>query len=402
VRARRISMDMMLAALALAATLTSNPQTLAQQAIKGDAAAVRTLRAMGQPGVDALMNAGAPAGVLDAVCRQRDCRWSGLYWYTSLEEAKRAALRSGKPILSLHLLGNLDEELSCANSRYFRTLLYSNRRIRAYLRANYVLHWRSVRPSPRITIDFGDGRRMQRTITGNSIHYILDAEGRPLDAIPGLYSAPSFLSLLREGVALHRVVGQKAAWKRARAVSNYHASARYTARGPRLALSPFAAANDYGRTREDRLAVWTSGALAPSKGGGEAILVDRISFARVRGFADEMVKLVRETVTGPATIDDNSRAMIRAKRASAAISERSFEPMLKWLERSIAADEKINEQKLRPELHRWFSNGEYELEELNQRVYDELFLAPGDDPWMGLVSEKTFTGIQGEGLTVSR
>ena len=26
---------------------------------------------------------------IDRVCRQRDCAWSGLYWYTDLAEAKR-------------------------------------------------------------------------------------------------------------------------------------------------------------------------------------------------------------------------------------------------------------------------------------------------------------------------
>ena len=171
-------MDMMIAALALAATLTSNPQMLVQQAVKGDAAAVRQLRAMGQPAVDLLIRHKAPDPVLEAVCKQRDCRWSGLYWYTDLEEAKRVARKTGRPILSLHLLGNLDEELSCANSRYFRTLLYSNLQIRAYLRANYVLHWKSVRPAPKLTIDFGDGRQMRRTITGNSVHYVLDSRGR--------------------------------------------------------------------------------------------------------------------------------------------------------------------------------------------------------------------------------
>ena len=31
-----------------------------------------------------------------------------------------------KAVLSLQMLGNLDEDFSCANSRFFRTLLYSS------------------------------------------------------------------------------------------------------------------------------------------------------------------------------------------------------------------------------------------------------------------------------------
>ncbi|HEX6100683.1 MAG TPA: hypothetical protein VF432_30480 [Thermoanaerobaculia bacterium] len=394
---------MMLAALALSATLAANPQVLVQQAAKGDAASIRAVRAMGQPGVDALMKAGAPDHVLDAVCRQRDCRWSGLYWYTDLEEAKRVARRSGKPILSLRLLGNLDEELSCANSRYFRTLLYSNLRIRAFLRANYVLHWKSERPAPRITIDFGDGRKMQRTVTGNSIHYVLDSEGRPLDAIPGLYSAPSFLTLLREGVGLHRAVAVAAKrGQREKALFYYHVNSRVAAERPDKGLSPFARANDYEGTREQRLGVWTAGLLAPTKSGSEAIVIHKVSLdARVLGWRDDILKLIERTVTTASTIDANSRAMIRAKRASAPLSERSFDAMLKRLEQSIAADEKINEQRLRDHLHVWVGDG-LDLEALNRKVYDKLFLSPRTDPWMGLVSEETFTGIEGEGLIVSR
>src|SRR5262245_58075539 len=51
---------------------------------------------------------------LDAVGQQRDCHASQLYWYTDIEQAKVAAKASGKPILSLRLLGRLDEEFSCA------------------------------------------------------------------------------------------------------------------------------------------------------------------------------------------------------------------------------------------------------------------------------------------------
>ncbi len=64
---------------------------------------------------------------LDRACRQFDCASSGLYWFTDLDAALAEARRTHRPVLSLRLLGNLDEEMSCANSRYFRTLLYSNR-----------------------------------------------------------------------------------------------------------------------------------------------------------------------------------------------------------------------------------------------------------------------------------
>ena len=97
-------------------------------------------------------------GAIDSVARQRDAHASRLFWYTDLSAARQAAQAGNRPILSLRLLGNLDDELSCANSRYFRTALYANRAISDKLRAGWILHWVSVRPAPHVTIDFGDGR----------------------------------------------------------------------------------------------------------------------------------------------------------------------------------------------------------------------------------------------------
>jgi hypothetical protein len=130
---------------------------------------------------------------LDSVARQRDAAWSGLYWYTDLTAAKKAADATGRPILSLRLLGNLDEELSCANSRFFRTVLYANAAISSELRHNWIVHWESVRPVPKITIDYGDGRKLERTITGNSLHYVLTNDGRVIDVLPGLWGPRDFL-----------------------------------------------------------------------------------------------------------------------------------------------------------------------------------------------------------------
>ena len=95
---------------------------------------------------------------LDAICQQKDCDASRLYWYKDLEAAKTASKESGKPILSLRLLGNLNDELSCANSRFFRTALYPNAGVSQLLRDRFILHWQSERPVPKVTIDFGDGR----------------------------------------------------------------------------------------------------------------------------------------------------------------------------------------------------------------------------------------------------
>ena len=112
---------------------------------------------------------------IDAVAQQNGAKWSRLYWYTDMDAAKSAARTEHKPILYLRMLGKLTDEYSCANSRFFRTALYANKNVSDLLRERFVLVWQSERPVPVVSIDYGDGRLIKRTITFNSIHFVLYA-----------------------------------------------------------------------------------------------------------------------------------------------------------------------------------------------------------------------------------
>lgn len=297
----------------------------------------------------------APAQ-LDERCHQRDCAWSNLYWHTDLESAKAEAHAAHRPILSLRLLGRLDQELSCANSRYFRTILYSDRTISKELRERFVLHWQSVRPVPVLTIDMGDGRRIVRTITGNSVHYVLDEDGRPLDAIPGLYSPRAFLAAIRAARALYESHPDAAS------LAAYH---RANLRSDQAPLPADAA----------RLAVTKS-----------IVEVPPLEAALLAGADGSGI-----------VFDENTLALIRSKHGT-----KNLDALLAKLRRSIAADTNMNETTLRPRLRRWFANGEVTtVDALNDRVYREVFLMAPEDVWMGLVADDAFTAIEGEGLLLN-
>ena len=114
--------------------------------------AIITLRNMNQRGLNALFDVYSSeienyrrtgersqswdriASAIDSVSMQKDGYSSRLFWHTDLEQAKIKAKARNKPILSLRLLGNLNEEFSCANSRFFRSILYSDQKISKYLR----------------------------------------------------------------------------------------------------------------------------------------------------------------------------------------------------------------------------------------------------------------------------
>ncbi len=161
------------------------------------------LRDMGPDGLKALLSRYDEShdqtmlAQIDAVAGQKDAVTSRLYWYTDMAKALSAAKAQGKPMLHLRLLGKLTDEYSCANSRFFRTVLYANPDVANLLRERFVLVWTSERPVPVVTIDFGDGRLLKRTITGNSVHYVMDGDGRVIDALPGLYDPVTFSRIVR-------------------------------------------------------------------------------------------------------------------------------------------------------------------------------------------------------------
>ena len=101
-------------------------------------------------------------------------------------------------------------------------MLYANREVSKALADGFVLHWKSVRPVPKITIDFGDGRVVERTITGNSIHYVLDCDGNVIDAVPGLYGPEAFLRQTAEAAAVAKKLASVEGENRDAALRQWH------------------------------------------------------------------------------------------------------------------------------------------------------------------------------------
>lgn len=363
-------------------------------------AAIATLRERGPRGVELMVQSAPTDGpeslaryraALDRVCQQRDCYTSQLYWYTDLEAAKAVAKATGKPILSLHLLGDLSAELSCANSRFFRTTLYSSPTIAKYMRENFVLHWRSVRPVPMITVEFGDGRRIRQTITGNSIHYLLDAEGKPLDALPGLYSPDNFLSHLQTFANLAKEYSGSSPDVQRNVLQVYH-NAQWSKIADELG-------DDLRRIRmsdsERKKATAREAArMTMTKMAGERSLLALFDLPR-QPINDWEWKRITSKHNPQVEFDPASVALMREKAGSV----NTFDRMLKNLRESVAEDTIRNEYDFHRRIHEWMLNDPApQLVELNERVYAQLFLTPSSDPWLGLVQEDRFTAIKNAGI----
>jgi hypothetical protein len=369
---------------------------------------------------------------VDQIGAQRGCTVSRLYWYTDLEKAKAEAQRTGRPILSLRMLGKLTDEFSCANSRFFRTALYSNKGISDFLRVNYVLHWQSVRPVPRVTIDFGDGRKLERTLTGNSAHYVLASDGTPLDVLPGLYSPVMFHQWLWDLRQLQLAYEKLPANERLAKLREFHLQRR-----DEVVRRWDADIQRLGDVRTELVRSRITGALTSARLAGQLVPGDPapkavkaaaravgktaaeqpvLRFANLggtwmeRGMDDELWKAIADLHREDVRLDESSIAVMRQEfpRAAAAgrLSEskgRVEDPMLRVVrtfENSMSLDTVRNEYLLHRRVHERLADsttGAMEFDALNEWVYAELFLTPSKDPWLGLAPSDVYTALDGDG-----
>jgi len=432
--------------LLMAASPTSNAatklETLGRKAVSENAtdsaSATAELRSMGPAGLNSLFelnraevdrhiaNPLAPAtpewqrlsAALDAVSQQKDSYLSGLYWYTDLAQAKAAARAAGKPILSLRLLGKLNEEYSCANSRFFRTILYSNSEVSKMLRERFILHWQSVRPAPRVTIDFGDGRKLERTLTGNSIHYILDASGQPVDALPGLYGPAAFMRSLTQMEDAARHWGEPGDGKRREPFWAYHPDSLR-----KITLNWLLDTEKIGGQTPQGFVVTRSENGAPQALEIASLAITKrlseVDILRSMTAGSEALGAITDEAAwnkiallhvADAQLDARSIGLIQRQTQKAfqaggskSASDETLANLVRKLEMNIALDTVRNEYLLHTKLYAWLVADRnrfdrIDLDTLNKRVYAELFMTPASDPWLGLFSPEVYTALEGGGI----
>ena len=386
------------------------------------------------------------AAVIDAVAGQRYATVSRLYWFTDLDRAEAEARRLHRPILALRMLGDLRSDLSCANSRLFRATLYANAEISAFLRSHFVLYWSSERAVPVVTIDYGDGRKLVRTTTGNSAHYVLDESGHVLDVLPGLYAPAVFRKELTASLALaDRVRGMTDA-ERVAATVAYHRDALATTardwqrasdvaylRGRPFLLDTGALASAAARAQLatmskaaievpdlERIGVIEPGQVPRDDAAWSAIgqrvwnigAPDQavVEYGRLRPrsrfpAAEPAAKPARLPVPKPIVLDAASRALVAALH-NAGPDELRATPdelarVIAQLEQHIVADTALNQFTLRQTIHGYIAGAaDTRFATLNAWIYDQVFATPRSDAWLGLLPRSDFTGVPGDGVVM--
>ncbi len=388
------------------AVLSENT-TVAQQALAN-------LREAGPDGLHALLhlydNSPDPRllPAIDAVAGQKDALFSRLYWYTDVDKASAAAKAAHKPILYLRLLGKLTDEYSCANSRFFRTVLYANVQVSNFLRERYILVWVSERPVPVVTIDYGDGRVLKRTITGNSIHYVVTPRGEVIDALPGLYDPKTFITILnnaerlgstREAIAEPAVKyfreTEQELWKAWQADARQANPALLVTQVQEAAKAPEAVVAMRRTASKARVETPLLAKISPP--------VIAAAMERSIGTADESAwQKIAALHAADATLDFSSRALIHSQMSQDYCSVIKLNQIVERFQQNIALDTVRNNYQFRRRILSWLgeSKGNMMIEDLNRRVYAELFLTPRSDPWLGLMPEGTYSALRYDGCVL--
>jgi len=324
----------------------------------------------------------------------------------------------------LRLLGRLDQDLSCANSRFFRTTLYPSAEINRLLKDRYILHWESVRPAPRVTIDFGDGRKLERTITGNSIHYVLNPDGQVIDALPGLYNASTFAADLRAEVEAMKEFGGPAVHLKAAQTRLLNLWASDLARlGIELPTArPWQEAQLQQRTNE---LVWEQIARLHET---ETAFDTHVRELMVRKFPTAevatplatsksavefpLLRNLNDAKSAPPTKRAGGVAFSSAQVAAPiAVAKRSVEvplirsfddqPRITSLRGTVSLDTVQNNYMRRTVILAFIAGPATQerlsLTAINNWVYSKIFLTPAEDPWLGLAPPDVFSAIDNNG-----
>jgi hypothetical protein len=287
-----------------------------------------------------------------------------------------------------------------------------------------------VRPVPKLTVDFGDGRTLVTTITGNSIHYVLLPDGRPIDAMPGLWGSKAFLAELHRAEDMAQRLAALEGEARETELQAMH-RARLAELGRELRddaerLEPAqrqALLEQLAKTGAENGAVvddivFSTGSFVSFPEGTKRAIEYPIVRALVpddqgglRGELGNDVWAALARLHAPeCRLDERSREMARRKELGlmatgfdAPRPDASLEPLFAKLQRSVAEDTVRNRYMSGARLHEWFASGTAPSDagELNRRVYRELFLSPENDAWLGLVPPDAYAGLPLGGRTGS-
>ena len=258
-------------------------------------------------------------------------------------------------------------------------MLLSDPKTAAFIAENFVPAWESVRPVPKVTIDFGEGRTLERTLTGNTILSVCLPDGRVVDALPGVYTPAAFLQQMRETLQLVKSLEGLAPAAADEAILAWHRQRVSTAiqqETRRITLSKAIVESPLLKALEVRalggVEVLPSGAPEPTE--------QPVNGARPR--VDPKVLLARLS----RRLDDVSKRPATVTQLRAAAGETAAPSPEELGRKAVELDSKTNVALVRPAVHLLFATYQRapDARACRDDVFNKLLHIPLDDPYMGL------------------
>jgi len=244
-------------------------------------------------------------------------------------------------------------------------VLFSSDSVASAINSAFEPVWESVRPVPIVTIDFGNGHTITRTLHGNIATYLCNAEGAVFDILPGIYEPAEYLKQLTQFTLLYRHARQQFRPGQARgdaemkAALASHESERLRAYHARQAA----------RLRENKPA--------------DVLAINLLNGGRSKAEIEVPIELIAAADLGklPGYIYPSTLGKV-APVASHPVPT-SAEEIAGWKE--LVEDTRINESVRRLAIHdKLASAGRVNADDVKKWLFKEVLAADLDDPTLGI------------------
>jgi hypothetical protein len=221
-------------------------------------------------------------------------------------------------------------------------VLFSNREVADSINRWFEPAWESVRDVPTVSLDFGHGMTVTRTLHGNIATWVCDTSGQVLDVLPGIYEPATYLSRLDQLRLLANYVEQRQA-------------------------------------KEERLCVYHQDQATALRQKQPAP-----RFVNTAGIAKALIERGTLATLVPGVPDPPEAKSLSGSTATPGAG--SPEPgMDRDLWSRLVADTRINERQRRLQIHdRLVSTKGVRPAELTRWLYREVLRSDLDDPYLGL------------------
>jgi hypothetical protein len=271
--------------------------------------------------------------------------------------------------------------------------LLSDPQVTRFLSESVVPCWEMVRPVPKVTIDFGQGRVLERTLGGNTILALLLPDGRIVDALAGVYTPKAFLAEANETLAYlakqpNPGDADLAAWHREQVDVAVVAAQRPITLSKAVVESPLLQAlglqpeaRPRPTSRESRRGPTTPAGQISGPQRAASGLDDSLHLRSPKAALAALSARIEDVSKRPASVG--------ALRRTGVLRTDASKPSPEEIGRAaVEADSKINVTLVRPATHLLFSTWQklpaYAI--AKDAVFRQLLHVDVDDPYLGLAA----------------